>query len=89
MTQTILFFDTETTGLPKSMKAPVEDIDNWPRMVQLAWHKDDVDHAAAEGVARPAGVVVAASRHPLLRAVPVERAQPAHCVGVGYGRCAD
>lgn len=32
-----LFFDTETTGLPRNWKAPVSDTDNWPRMVQLAW----------------------------------------------------
>jgi DNA polymerase-3 subunit epsilon len=32
-----LFFDTETTGLPKNWKAPVEDLKNWPRMIQLAW----------------------------------------------------
>ncbi len=32
-----LFFDTETTGLPASWKAPVTDVDNWPRMVQLAY----------------------------------------------------
>ncbi len=32
-----LFFDTETTGLPKNWKVPVSDVDNWPRMVQLAW----------------------------------------------------
>ena len=33
----ILFFDTETTGLPKNWKAPVTDLNNWPRMVQLAY----------------------------------------------------
>ncbi len=32
-----LFFDTETTGLPKNYKAPVTDINNWPRMIQIAW----------------------------------------------------
>jgi len=32
-----LFFDTETTGLPKNWSAPITDIDNWPRLVQLAW----------------------------------------------------
>ena len=32
-----LFFDTETTGLPKSFKAPISDLENWPRLVQLAW----------------------------------------------------
>lgn len=33
----ILFFDTETTGLPKDYNAPVSDVENWPRIVQLSW----------------------------------------------------
>lgn len=33
----ILFFDTETTGVPRDYKAPVTDSDNWPRLVQLGW----------------------------------------------------
>ncbi len=32
-----LIFDTETTGLPHNYSAPVTDLDNWPRMVQIAW----------------------------------------------------
>jgi len=36
-----LFFDTETTGLPKSWSAPVSDLDNWPRLVQIAWLQCD------------------------------------------------
>ena len=32
-----LFFDTETTGLPKNWNAPYTDVDNWPRLVQLAY----------------------------------------------------
>ncbi len=32
-----LFFDTETTGLPKNWQAPLDDLNNWPRLVQLAW----------------------------------------------------
>ncbi|PKP41052.1 MAG: 3'-5' exonuclease [Bacteroidetes bacterium HGW-Bacteroidetes-10] len=32
-----LFFDTETTGLPRNWKAPVTDLNNWPRLVQLAF----------------------------------------------------
>ncbi len=32
-----LIFDTETTGLPRNYDAPVNDLDNWPRLVQLAW----------------------------------------------------
>jgi len=34
-----LFFDTETTGLPKNRDAPLSDLDNWPRLVQIAWLK--------------------------------------------------
>jgi DNA polymerase III subunit epsilon len=34
---TYLFFDTETTGLPLNWKAPVTDLNNWPRLVQLAY----------------------------------------------------
>jgi len=32
-----LFFDTETTGLPRNYKAPATDTNNWPRMIQIAW----------------------------------------------------
>jgi DNA polymerase III epsilon subunit-like protein len=38
-----LFFDTETTGLPINWKAPVTDINNWPRLVQLAFLLYDSD----------------------------------------------
>lgn len=41
-----LFFDTETTGLPKNWKAPVTDLENWPRLVQLAWIESDADGKA-------------------------------------------
>jgi len=36
-----LIFDTETTGLPKSFKAPITDTDNWPRCIQIAWQLHD------------------------------------------------
>ena len=39
----ILFFDTETTGKPFNYKAPVTDLYNWPRLVQLAWIMADKD----------------------------------------------
>ncbi|KQC32009.1 DNA polymerase III subunit alpha [Nonlabens sp. YIK11] len=44
-----LIFDTETTGLPKRWDAPYTDVDNWPRVVQIAWQLHDdmgnmVDH---------------------------------------------
>ncbi|TJY37944.1 DNA polymerase III subunit alpha [Pontimicrobium aquaticum] len=36
-----LVFDTETTGLPKRWDAPITDIDNWPRAIQIAWQLHD------------------------------------------------
>lgn len=33
----LLFFDTETTGLPRNWKAPESELSNWPRLVQLGW----------------------------------------------------
>jgi DNA polymerase-3 subunit alpha len=44
-----LIFDTETTGLPRRWDAPITDVDNWPRVVQIAWQLHDemgnmVDH---------------------------------------------
>lgn len=37
----ILFFDTETTGLPKDYDEPYTNSDNWPRLVQLSWIIED------------------------------------------------
>jgi len=39
-----LIFDTETTGVPKNYKAPMADLDNWPRVIQLAWAMYDENH---------------------------------------------
>ena len=36
-----IIFDTETTGLPKNWNAPISDLDNWPRAIQIAWQVHD------------------------------------------------
>ena len=46
-----LIFDTETTGLPRNWKAPIEDVDNWPRVVQLAWQLHGPDGELLESEA--------------------------------------
>ncbi|MCU0370607.1 MAG: 3'-5' exonuclease, partial [Bacteroidales bacterium] len=38
-----LIYDTETTGLPRNFEAPVTDLENWPRVVQLAWQLHDAE----------------------------------------------
>jgi DNA polymerase-3 subunit alpha len=36
-----LIFDTETTGVPHNKTAPLTDLENWPRIVQIAWQLHD------------------------------------------------
>lgn len=58
-----LFFDTETTGVPKNYRAPASDTANWPRLVQLAWLLTDDRGAEAnhgELIIRPEGFTIPA-----------------------------
>ena len=36
-----IIFDTETTGLPRNWNAPISDVENWPRVIQIAWQLHD------------------------------------------------
>jgi DNA polymerase III subunit epsilon len=56
-----LFFDTETTGLPKNWKAPVSDLNNWPRMVQIAWRRYSQDGtllSTGNHIIKPEGFII-------------------------------
>jgi len=56
-----LFFDTETTGLPLNWKAPVTDLNNWPRLVQLAYlNYDSSGNKISEGdfIIKPNGFTI-------------------------------
>ena len=56
--QKYLFFDTETTGIPKDYKAPCTNTDNWPRLIQLGWLLTDAaGRILSEGnhIVRPDG----------------------------------
>lgn len=56
-----LIFDTETTGLPKNWNAPLEDLDNWPRLVQLAWQVHDAHGkliSAQNFIVKPEGFTI-------------------------------
>ena len=33
----VLFFDTETNGLPWNKFASYKNVENWPRILQIAW----------------------------------------------------
>lgn len=56
-----LFFDTETTGLPMNYHAPLEDLGNWPRLVQLAWlvyDKKGEKTAQGDFIIKPEGFII-------------------------------
>jgi len=56
-----LFFDTETSGLPKNWKAPPSDVDNWPHAVQVGWIQCKPDGAVEderEYIVKPDGWIV-------------------------------
>lgn len=64
-TEMILFFDTETTGVPKNYKAPYTDSANWPRLVQLGFIVYDLldggeiqEVASGERIVKPEGFVI-------------------------------
>lgn len=57
----LLFFDTETTGLPRNYKAPASDLNNWPRIVQIAWLLTDAsgkEIRGAEYIIKPNGFTI-------------------------------
>ena len=57
-----LFFDTETSDLPKNWKAPASNTANWPRIVQLAWVMCDSDGnvlTSANRLIKPDGFTIA------------------------------
>jgi len=56
-----LFFDTETTGKPKDYRALITDLDNWPRLVQLAYIVQDdngEELALADYIIKPNGFTI-------------------------------
>ena len=56
-----LVIDCETTGLPKDRNAPIQDVDNWPRVIQLAWALYDETGTAVDAATcliRPEGFIV-------------------------------
>jgi DNA polymerase III subunit epsilon len=39
----VLLFDTETNGLPAAWNVPYTYVENWPRIIQMAWQVYDID----------------------------------------------
>lgn len=59
-----VFIDTETTGLPRNWNAPVGDLENWPRLVQVAWALYDAknrDLGTSSYIVKPQGFRIPAN----------------------------
>jgi len=56
----LLFMDVETTGLPQNYKAPVTDVDNWPRLVSISWlqYVDLKLHSTHDYIIKPKGFAI-------------------------------
>ncbi|MCK9351390.1 MAG: 3'-5' exonuclease [Candidatus Paceibacterota bacterium] len=90
-----LFFDTETTGLPRNWNARAEDVDNWPRLVQLAWIQYDENGnviASENKIVRPDGYTIPAdssrihgitTERALAEGIPVRQVLETFCDKIG------
>lgn len=86
----ILFFDTETTGLPKSWNAKESEVENWPRLVQLGWIlADDSGKVIHEGnmIVKPNGFEIpeqASNVHGITTDIAVRDGKPIQNVIVDF-----
>ena len=86
----ILFFDTETTGLPKSWGAPASDTENWPRLVQLGWIlADTAGNIIHQGnmIIKPDGFEIpepAARVHGITTEIALAQGKPLHCATTSF-----
>jgi DNA polymerase-3 subunit alpha/DNA polymerase-3 subunit epsilon len=75
-----VFFDTETTGLPKRYDAPASDLQNWPRIVQLSWIVSDGHSVLKEEdhIIKPDGFIIpmqSSSIHGITQQVAMSRGE--------------
>ncbi len=89
--QKYLFFDTETTGIPKDYKAPCTNTDNWPRLIQLGWLLTDAEaRILSEGnhIVRPDGFEIpkaASDVHGITTEFALENGKPLLDVIFAFG----
>jgi DNA polymerase III epsilon subunit-like protein len=75
-----LFFDCETTGLPRSRFFSPDDVEGWPRLVQIAWAHYDLrgdPEDARSHIVRPDGFMIPAD------ATKIHGITHAHALRVG------
>ena len=90
-----IVIDCETTGLPRNWKAPVTDVDNWPRLVQIAWQRFDealLNIESQDLLIRPEGFEIPpeaqrvhriSNQRALLEGKPLDKVLPVFGTAVG------
>jgi DNA polymerase III epsilon subunit-like protein len=82
----LLFFDTETTGLPRDYKATWSNVANWPRLVTISWVVTDsrgVELRSQHTIIRPDGYEIPPAStkiHGVTHQVAVDTGEPARRV---------
>jgi DNA polymerase-3 subunit epsilon len=77
-----LFFDTETTGLPRNYQAPSTELKNWPRMVQISWIVSDNNGKILkerDHIIKPSGFIIpsdASKIHGITNEVANQKGEP-------------
>lgn len=76
-----MFFDTETTGKPKNYKAKIQDVDNWPRVVQLSYivFDEETELVCEDFIVKPDGFVISdevAEIHGITQEMALEKGLP-------------
>lgn len=87
----ILFFDTETTGVPLNYKAPVTDLNNWPRLVQLGYIGYETDGIEVfksfenEHIIAPEGFIISEAVSKIHGVTQEKALTEGHSIGVVLG----
>ena len=60
MSETVMFFDVETTGLPSDHNASYTNVHNWPRIVSICWMIDRGSETLDEfySIVKPEGFII-------------------------------
>lgn len=77
---TIILFDTETDGLPKRFGAPISDVNNYPRVVQLGYmvYEGDTLEFQTEHIVKPEGFYIprqASDIHGITQKIAMEKGE--------------
>lgn len=88
MMRKLLIIDTETRGLPINYDAPFTDVDNWPRIIQLAWelcYEDGTTIRKVCALVKPDGWIMPSKAYFMSKGVSAEQAEKSAAFWIEHG----